>query len=94
MDGRGKVHKCSRIPGKESEVELFYAAGISMGLFGILTDVTFKCIRRFDIIGTETTADILQCKEFDTTWSQGCEFSCFDLAVLNETDLCHCFCVP
>jgi hypothetical protein len=33
----------------------FYAAGVSMGLLGILSTVTFQCIDRYDIIGRQIT---------------------------------------
>ncbi len=42
----------------------FYAAGLSMGLFGIITSVTLKCIVSFDIIGQEKVTVDTNC-EFD-----------------------------
>lgn len=36
----------------------FYAAGVSMGLLGIITSVTLQCIPAFNIIGSETTSKL------------------------------------
>lgn len=40
----------------------FYAAGVSMGLLGVVTSVTFQCIDRFAIMGMETTSSYNACK--------------------------------
>lgn len=50
IDGNGKIIECSRTKNKE----LFYAAGVSMGLLGIVSTVTFQCSDRYDIIGKES----------------------------------------
>lgn len=52
MDGNGEVHTCSR---NDADTSLFDAIGVSMGLLGIITHVTFECIPRFDIAGSEAT---------------------------------------
>ncbi len=49
VDGTGAVHTCSR----EENPDLFHAVGVSMGLLGIITKVTFKADKRFDIVGSE-----------------------------------------
>ncbi len=51
VDGRGNVHVLRREDGDD----LFWAAGVSMGLLGVLTEVTFRCVPRFDIAGWEQT---------------------------------------
>ena len=54
VDGSGNVHTCSRDENKD----LFDAVGVSMGLLGIVTQVTFRADERFDIKGTETIRPI------------------------------------
>ncbi len=49
VDGLGNVHECSRT----QDPDMFSAVGVSMGLLGVVTEVTFKCTPRFDIIGEE-----------------------------------------
>jgi hypothetical protein len=39
----------------------FYAAGIAMGMFGIIVSATFNCISTFNIQGTETTTYTKDC---------------------------------
>jgi D-arabinono-1,4-lactone oxidase len=50
VDGRGEVHELE--PGDDR----FDAAGVSMGLLGIVTAVTLQCIERFDVEGIERIA--------------------------------------
>jgi FAD/FMN-containing dehydrogenase len=49
VDGRGDVHTLSR----EQDPEGFAAAGVGLGLLGIISSVTFACAPRFDVIGSE-----------------------------------------
>ncbi|OJH42504.1 D-arabinono-1,4-lactone oxidase [Cystobacter ferrugineus] len=57
IDGTGQVRYASR----ETNPELFRAAGVSLGLLGIITAVTFRCVRRFAIQGTEVTTSVQDC---------------------------------
>lgn len=50
MDGEGKIHDISR----ELDEDLFNAAGVSLGLLGIILSVTFQCVERFDVMGRES----------------------------------------
>ena len=50
IDGTGTVHDLR--PGDER----FDAAGVSMGVLGIVTAVTLQCVERFDVEGTERVA--------------------------------------
>lgn len=49
VDGRGRIHELRR----ERDDALFCAAGVSLGLLGIVTAVTLRPVPRFDIIGEE-----------------------------------------
>ena len=53
IDGTGKICDLKR---SDNPDDLFFAAGVSMGLLGIITAVTFQCVPRYDIQGIETTA--------------------------------------
>jgi len=39
----------------------FYAAGLSLGLFGVITSVTLQCVASFNIIGQELVTKIADC---------------------------------
>ncbi len=56
IDGNGETHNLTKESG-----DLFYAAGVSLGLLGIITEVTFNLIDNFDIIGEETTSTVDGC---------------------------------
>ncbi len=45
----------------DADTDDFYAAGIAMGLFGVILSVTFKCIPTFNIKGTETISTVKAC---------------------------------
>jgi FAD/FMN-containing dehydrogenase len=72
IDGTGRILTLRR-PGaqfpKESgdgleaapEDERFWAAGVSLGLLGVVSTVTFECDRRFDIKGHQTTTTVDRC---------------------------------
>jgi len=64
IDGTGTAHDLS--PDDPATSDLFYAAGVSMGLLGIITAVTFQCIGTFNIKGQEAI----------TTY-EGCEIDLF-----------------
>ncbi len=57
IDGNGELHTVSR----ENGDDLFFAAGVSMGLLGIITEATFQCVRSFNIIGEESTTTVDGC---------------------------------
>jgi hypothetical protein len=57
IDGNGEVHSIRR----ETGDDLFFAAGVSMGLLGIITEATFQCVPKFNIIGEETTTSVDGC---------------------------------
>jgi len=62
IDGRGAIHELT----ETAAPELFSAAGVSLGLLGIMTSVTFQCVDKFNIAGQEAiTAD------------EGCELDLF-----------------
>ncbi len=57
IDGNGETHHLTKESG-----DLFYAAGISLGLLGIITEVSFNLVDNFDIMGEETTTTVDDCK--------------------------------
>ncbi|WP_224360474.1 D-arabinono-1,4-lactone oxidase [Hyalangium versicolor] len=60
IDGTGKVHEFRPNPDDPSDEENnpFYAAGVSMGLLGVISTVTFQCEPRYDIIGEQVTSRV------------------------------------
>jgi hypothetical protein len=54
IDGNGELHEVSR----ELDADLFFAVGVSMGLLGVVTSVTFRPIPRYDVIGVSRTEDV------------------------------------
>lgn len=59
MDGNGIIHTVSR---NDANTDLFYGFGVSMGLMGIILEVTFQYDPSFDIKGTETTSTYEYCE--------------------------------
>jgi D-arabinono-1,4-lactone oxidase len=57
IDGTGNVHELAPNADdpNDEQTNPFYAAGVSMGLLGIISEVTFQCVPRFDIIGQQAT---------------------------------------
>jgi FAD/FMN-containing dehydrogenase len=51
LDGTGTIHRLSR----DEDAERVQAAAVSMGLLGIVVEVTFQCEPRYDVIGVEHT---------------------------------------
>ncbi len=51
IDGNGEVKELSK---DGSDPEWFRAAGIGLGLCGVISTVTFRCIPTYDIVGSET----------------------------------------
>jgi hypothetical protein len=52
MDGTGQLHTVTPSSGD------FAAVGVSMGLFGVITNIEIKPVDRFAIFGSESTSDI------------------------------------
>ena len=59
VDGTGRPGTLAKT---DNEDNPFYAAGVSMGLLGIITSVTFQCVPRYDVIGKETTSKYEDCE--------------------------------
>ena len=59
VDADGEVHELE--PGDDR----FDAAGVSMGLLGIVTAVTLQCVERFDVAGEEWIAPATELDSFD-----------------------------
>ncbi len=57
IDGNGKLHTLTRASGEDK----FFAAGVAMGLLGIITEATFKLVENFNITGEQSTTDIDKC---------------------------------
>jgi len=58
IDGNGETHLLTR----ESGEDLFFAAGVSFGLLGIIVEVTFALVGKFNIKGTESTTTVDECE--------------------------------
>jgi hypothetical protein len=59
VDGQGQIrdfHKSDDLD------DPFYGLGVSLGLMGIFTSVTFQCMDRYDIEGVEITSHYDQCE--------------------------------
>ena len=57
IDGNGVTYTLTKESG-----DLFYAVGVSLGLLGIIIEVTFNLVDKFDIKGEETTTTVDDCK--------------------------------
>lgn len=57
IDGTGAVHEVS----PQSDPNLFNAAGVSMGLLGVLSTVTFQCVKAYAVEGNEATTTYDNC---------------------------------
>ena len=58
IDGTGKIWELSR----QNNPDLFHAAGVSMGLLGVISSVTFQGVPRFNIEGQEAITGYSDCK--------------------------------
>jgi FAD/FMN-containing dehydrogenase len=58
IDGTGQVHEFRK---SDDPDDPFYAAGVSLGLLGIITSVTFQCVPNYNISGVETTSSYEKC---------------------------------
>ncbi len=59
IDGTGTVHELSRTDDPDDP---FYAAGVSMGLLGVITAVTLQCVPRYTVEGDERTSSYADCE--------------------------------
>ena len=50
-----------RRPADGNPADPFFAAGVSLGLFGIIVAATFQCVPRFAVLGSETTSAVADC---------------------------------
>ncbi|MFL5354904.1 D-arabinono-1,4-lactone oxidase [Archangium sp.] len=63
IDGTGRVHELAPNP-EDPEDERnnpFYAAGVSLGLLGVISTVTLQCEPRYDIEGRQVTSPAGKC---------------------------------
>jgi hypothetical protein len=74
VDGMGNVQTFTK---SEDHLDSpFYGVVVSMGLLGIITQVTLQCVSAFDIIGQETITNV-----------DDCEFDFFDKGNINKPSL-------
>ncbi len=57
IDGKGEIHEVS----KTLDQEKFYAVGVSMGLLGVITSVTFELPDEYHVMGQERTTGLQDC---------------------------------
>lgn len=58
IDGRGQVVEVSR---EDSDPEPFYASSPNMGLLGVVSTVTLRCVEAYNISGQEATTTVDDC---------------------------------
>lgn len=56
VDGRGEVHRVSADDAQPEAKNLFEAAGVSLGLLGIVTRVWLRAGPAYDVVGSEVTS--------------------------------------
>jgi len=62
VDGAGRVVELTPDGG---DPEWFRAAGVGMGLCGVISTVTFRCVPTFDVVGRETISAARRAADFD-----------------------------
>ena len=62
IDATGAVVELSRDGGDR---DWFRAAGIGLGLCGVISTITFRCVPAYDIVGRETISEVRQSPEMD-----------------------------
>lgn len=58
VNGKGELITFNKSDDKNNA---FYAAGVSMGLLGVIVSATFQCVPTFNIIGTEAISTVDNC---------------------------------
>ncbi|HZF49588.1 MAG TPA: FAD-binding protein [Polyangiaceae bacterium] len=58
IDGAGEVHEITR----DEDPDLFHAAGVSMGLLGVISKVTLRCVEPYNLKGSEATTTYQDCE--------------------------------
>lgn len=58
VDGAGHIRELRRDKGPPESGNPFFGAVPAMGLLGIVTEVTFRCVPRYHVIGTEHTLPV------------------------------------
>lgn len=66
IDGTGTKHVLSR---DDTDPTLFFATGVSVGLCGIITEVTLSLTPTFDVMGVQQTSLV---SPLDPDWTKGC----------------------
>lgn len=66
IDGTGTKHVLSR---DDPDPTLFFAAGVSVGLCGITTEVTLSLTPTFDVMGIQQTSLV---SPLNPDWTKGC----------------------
>ncbi len=61
VDALGQVHALTADAGTPNPANQFYAAGVSLGLLGVITDVTFSAEPAFNIQGNEAVTTTEDC---------------------------------
>ncbi len=62
IDGNGEVKELTP---DGDDPDWFRSAGIGMGLCGVISTITFKCVPTFDVIGSETISATALSDDFD-----------------------------
>ncbi len=62
IDGTGRVVELTP---DGDDPDWFRAAGIGLGLCGVISTVTFRCVPTFDIVGRESVSETRQCPDLD-----------------------------
>ncbi|MBL7728359.1 MAG: FAD-binding protein [Dinghuibacter sp.] len=76
INGKGETVTCS----ETEEVELFKAVQVSLGAFGIITEVTFKCVSSYTLnlqVGKKPLEEVLQQLHHYNTRNRNFEFYWF-----------------
>lgn len=67
IDGEGRVAEVT----PETDPAWFSAAGIGLGLCGVISTITFRCVPRFDVVGTETVSATRKASDLDFYGDRG-----------------------
>lgn len=61
IDGQGNVHELSADDTDPEKKDMFLAAGVSMGLLGVISTLTLQCEPAFTITGRQDTTNVDAC---------------------------------